>query len=148
MGHQSKYFIQYFNIDLNLFSNSFTIMNFIMASVFVLAALLSTATARPNPDNRPSSYGSAPSYSDVPASYTYDWEVKDDHSNNNYGQNESRDGDKTAGSFYVLLPDGRIQTVTYSVDGYGGYVADITYSGEAKYPEPQKYKPTLSYQSA
>ena len=123
-------------------------MNFIIPSVFVLAALISTATTRPNPDNRPSSYGSAPSYSNVPASYTYDWAVKDDYSNNNYGQNESRDGDKTTGSYYVLLPDGRIQTVTYSVDGYGGYVADITYSGEAKYPEPQKYKPTPSYQSA
>ena len=123
-------------------------MNFIMASVFVLAALIGTATARPNPDNRPSSYSSAPSYSNVPASYTYDWAVKDDYSNNNYGQNESRDGDKTSGSYYVLLPDGRIQTVTYSVDGYGGYVADIAYSGEAKYPEPQKYKPTPSYHSA
>ena len=123
-------------------------MKFFIASVFALAALSKTATARPNPDNRPSSYSSAPSYSNVPASYTYDWAVKDDYSNNNYGQNESRDGDKTTGSYYVLLPDGRIQTVTYSVDGYGGYVADITYSGEAKYPEPQKYKPTPSYQSA
>ena len=123
-------------------------MNFIIASVFVLAALITTVAARPNPDNRPSSYSSAPSYSNVPASYTYDWAVKDDYSNNNYGQNESRDGDKTTGSYYVLLPDGRIQTVTYSVDGYGGYVADITYSGEAKYPEPQKYQPTPSYQSA
>ena len=123
-------------------------MNFIIVSVFALAALISTATARPNPDNRPSSYSSAASYSNVPASYTYDWAVKDDYSNNNYGQNESRDGDKTTGSYYVLLPDGRIQTVTYSVNGYGGYVADITYSGEAKYPEPQKYQPTPSYQSA
>ena len=123
-------------------------MKFFIASVFALSALSNTASARPNPDNRPSSYSPAPSYSNVPASYTYDWAVKDDYSNNNYGQNESRDGDKTTGSYYVLLPDGRIQTVTYSVDGYGGYVADITYSGEAKYPEPQKYKPTPSYQSA
>ena len=123
-------------------------MKFFIASIFALAALSKTTTARPNPENRPSSYSSVPSYSNVPASYTYDWAVKDDYSNNNYGQNESRDGDKTNGSYYVLLPDGRIQTVTYSVDGYGGYVADITYSGDAKYPEPQKYKPTPSYKSA
>ena len=123
-------------------------MKFFIVSAFALAALSKTSTARPNPDNRPSSYRSAPSYSNIPASYTYDWAVKDDYSNNNYGQNESRDGDKTSGSYYVLLPDGRIQTVTYSVDGYGGYVADIAYSGEAKYPEPRKYKPTPSYHSA
>ena len=122
-------------------------MKFFTASVFALAALVKTSSARPSPDSRPS-YGSTPSYADVPASYTYDWSVKDDYSNNNYGQNESRNGDKTTGSYYVLLPDGRTQTVTYTVDGYGGYVADITYSGEAKYPEPQKYKPTPSYSSS
>merc|ERR1712088_13117 len=147
MGHQFKHFIQYFNIDLNQFSTHFTKMKFFTASVFALAALVKTSSARPSPDNRPS-YGSSPSYADVPASYTYDWAVKDDYSNNNYGQNESRNGDKTTGSYYVLLPDGRTQTVTYTVDGYGGYVADITYSGEAKYPEPPKYKPTPSYSSS
>ena len=122
-------------------------MNFFIASVIALAALISTASARPNPD-APSSYSPAPSYANVPASYSYDWAVKDDYSSNNYGQNESRNGDKTTGSYYVLLPDGRTQTVTYSVDGYGGYVADVTYSGEAKYPEAPKYKPAPSYSSA
>ena len=121
-------------------------MNSYIAAVFALVALINVCVARP--DNRPSSYHPAPSYADVPASYSYDWAVKDDYSNNNYGQTESRNGDKTIGSYYVLLPDGRTQTVTYTIDGYGGYVADITYSGEAKYPEPQKYKPTPSYSSS
>ena len=116
------------------------------STVFALAVLISLSVARP--ENRPSSYNSAPSYADVPASYTYDWAVKDDYSNNNYGQTESRNGDKTTRSYYVLLPDGRTQTVTYTVDAYGGYRADVTYSGEAKYPESLKYKPAPSYSSA
>ena len=58
--------------------------------------------------------------------------MKDDYSNNDFGQNEERNGDVTSGSYYVALPDGRIQRVTYSVDAYGGYVADVTYEGEAQ----------------
>ena len=38
-------------------------------------------------------------------------------------------------NYHVLLPDGRKQTVTYTVDGYGGYVADVKYEGEVQYPE-------------
>jgi len=49
----------------------------------------------------------------------------------------------------VALPDGRIQTVNYHVDGYGGYVADVSYSGQAAYPEVRPYAPAPApYQPA
>ena len=59
-----------------------------------------------------------------------------------YNADESRDGYSTKGSYSVALPDGRTQTVTYNVaDGYSGYVADVTYSGEAHCPEAKAYHP-------
>jgi hypothetical protein len=87
----------------------------------------------------------APAYREPeagPAVYNFNWLVKDDPTNNNYGQNEDRNGDKTSGSYYVSLPDGRLQKVTYSVDGLGGYRADVTYEGTASFPPAQQ---TQSY---
>ena len=60
--------------------------------------------------------------------------VADDYSQNNFGQTESRDGYNTQGEYYVNLPDGRLQKVTYTVAGDAGYVADVVYTGEAQYP--------------
>ena len=39
-----------------------------------------------------------------------------------------------AGSYTVNLPDGRVQTVTYTADEYGGFVADVKYEGEPVFP--------------
>ena len=59
-------------------------------------------------------------------------------------------GKAVSGSYTVHLPDGRIQTVTYTADHYNGYVADVSYTGEAVYPkyEPKPYKPAPAYKPA
>ena len=85
----------------------------------MLASFLVLSVASALADQPAPSYAPAPSY-DEPASYSFSWAVKDDYSKNDYGQNEQREGKSTSGSYSVLLPDGRTQTVTYSVDGYGG----------------------------
>ncbi|XP_037804821.1 larval cuticle protein A2B-like [Penaeus monodon] len=79
-----------------------------------------------------------PEYPDVPPKYNYNYGVADGYSGANFAASESRDGYKTDGSYTVDLPDGRKQIVKY-VDNGDGYVAEVTYEGEAQYPE---YKPT------
>ena len=42
------------------------------------------------------------------------------------------------GSFVIALPDGRIQTTSYTATEQGGFVAEVTYQGEAVYPKDTK----------
>ncbi|XP_046751510.1 pro-resilin-like [Diprion similis] len=63
-----------------------------------------------------------------PAKYDFQYEVKDNY-DNDFGHQESRDGDDTKGMYYVLLPDGRKQIVEYTADQEG-------------------YKPRISYEEA
>jgi len=63
----------------------------------------------------------------VPPAYSFGYSVKDEESGNDFGHKETRDGDMTSGSYHVLLPDGRLQVVTYTVSGDGGYQAEVTY---------------------
>ncbi|XP_064123070.1 cuticle protein 8-like [Macrobrachium nipponense] len=67
--------------------------------------------------------------------YNFNWAVGDDSSSNEFGHQEARDGEDTQGSYYVQLPDGRLQKVSFHVDGDDGYVAEVTYSGEAQFPD-------------
>ena len=59
--------------------------------------------------------------------------MKHNPSRNDFGHQESRDGDDTQGSYYVHLPDGRLQTVQYIVDGDSGYLAEVNYEGSASF---------------
>ena len=111
-----------------------------------MAALaLADHAPAPAPYHAPRPAYQQPKYEDIPAAYEYAYAVADDYAGVNFGANEKRDGYATSGQYHVALPDCRIQTVTYSVDGYGGYVADVSYSGE---PCEPKYAPKPTYHAA
>merc|ERR1712200_184686 len=68
--------------------------------------------------------------------YTYNYGVADDYSKAAFSQTESNDGTGVVeGSYQVNLPDGRVQTVPYHANDIDGYVAEVSYAGEAQYPE-------------
>lgn len=85
--------------------------------LILLAALVVIAAARPQDEE--------------PAVYQFSWEVNDPESGNAFGQTETRDGDNTEGRYEVVLPDTRKQIVTYTINGEGGFIADVQYEGEA-----------------
>ena len=72
--------------------------------------------------------------------YDFGYDVQDDYSGNNYGHEEQSDGNVVSGEYFVQLPDGRLQIVTYTADHYNGYQANVRYEGEAQYPHPSEYK--------
>ncbi|XP_042865416.1 cuticle protein 8-like isoform X4 [Penaeus japonicus] len=93
--------------------------------------------AAPTPSYPAPSPYKEPEYPTKPPRYNYNYGVADVYSGANFAASESRDGYKTEGSYTVDLPDGRKQIVKY-VDNGDGLVAEVTYEGEAQYPE---YKP-------
>ncbi|XP_046641208.1 cuticle protein 21-like isoform X1 [Daphnia pulicaria] len=78
-----------------------------------------------------------PKYEEVtyaPQPYSFGYDVQDKESYNDFEHNEKSDYNVVTGSYRVVLPDSRIQIVTYKADA-NGYTADVKYEGEAKYPE-------------
>jgi Insect cuticle protein. len=124
---------------------SFLPQSFIALLALAVVVLADNPPPPPPPYKpAPAPYKPEPKYEEGPAQYEYAYAVKDEYANLDFNANEERDGYKTTGSYEVLLPDGRTQTVTYTVDGYSGYVADVQYAGEAKY-EPYHPKPAPKY---
>merc|ERR1712029_1254294 len=110
----------------------------IMALQALITAFASSSIAAPSgvPAYAPApAYAPVePTYPDEAPVYQYTYAVKDDYSFSNFNAHEERDGYNTAGAYQVALPDGRTQTVTYTATK-DGYIADVKYDGEAKYPE-------------
>merc|ERR1712226_976929 len=95
----------------------------------------------------PVAYKPAPAYKaeeypDEVSPHTFTYAVADDYSKTNFNAEETSDGaSNVQGGYSVALPDGRIQKVTYTSNGYDGYVAEVTYEGTAVYPEAKPYSP-------
>merc|ERR1719350_1907266 len=117
----------------------------------ILSAAAVGTSALPLADNAPyapAPYAPAPykpaSYEKElpPQPYQFEYGVADQYSGTNFQAVENQDAEGTViGSYRVNLPDGRVQTVTYTADHYGGFVADVKYEGEAQYPPEKEYKP-------
>merc|ERR1719341_2593091 len=113
-----------------------------MKVIACLSACVVAALAAPQYAPAPVAYAPAPPY-------TYTYAVADDYSKSSFSADETSDGAGNAqGSYSVALPDGRIQRVTYTANGYDGYVADVTYEGTAVYPEAKPYAPAPAYKAA
>ncbi|XP_030388255.1 pro-resilin [Scaptodrosophila lebanonensis] len=67
--------------------------------------------------------------------YDFEYEVKDPETANDYAHKASSDGDVVTGEYRVQLPDGRTQIVRYTADWKTGYHADVSYEGEAQFPQ-------------
>ncbi|XP_045602756.1 pupal cuticle protein Edg-84A [Procambarus clarkii] len=88
--------------------------------------------------------GYDPVYPSEPLPYQFDYAVHDDYKGTNFGQKEKSDGKNVHGSYTVDLPDGRRQTVDYTADHYKGFVAKVSYEGQAKHPA--QYGPPITFQ--
>merc|ERR1712020_555568 len=75
-----------------------------------------------------------------PQPYKYEYGVQDDYSKAAFAKSETQNEvGAVTGSYKVNLPDGRIQTVTYTADPVNGYKAVVSYEGEPVYPpEPEE----------
>ena len=104
--------------------------------VALVAAVSAIPAGPPAPYHAP-----APSYDESPKPYAFQYGVADDYSGAQFNAQETADGKAVSGSYQVALPDGRIQTVTYTVDHYNGFIADVKYEGTPVYPEAKPYHP-------
>merc|ERR1712027_115672 len=115
-----------------------------MFKLLAAAALVAVVAADGPPAyGAPPAYHPAPAYKPVetlpPQPFAYEYGVADDYSKANFKKTESQDAEgKVVGSFVIALPDGRIQTTTYTADHYNGFVADVTCEGTPVYPPEPK----------
>ncbi|KAJ0176746.1 hypothetical protein K1T71_007925 [Dendrolimus kikuchii] len=67
-----------------------------------------------------------------PMPYEYKYDVEDPEKALYFGANEVGDAQgKVLGGYRVLLPDGRLMTVEYTVEGESGFVPKISFEDNA-----------------
>ncbi|CAH1102055.1 unnamed protein product [Psylliodes chrysocephalus] len=70
---------------------------------------------------------------EAPTPYQYEYKVDSPSSSTYYGKSEAGDvTGRVTGTYYVLLPDGRLMTVDYFVDGDSGFVPTVTFSNQQR----------------
>ena len=78
-------------------------------------------------------FHSAPAHKEVklpPQPFAYEYGEADDYPKANFRKSETKDDEcKVVGSYTIALPDGIIQTTTYTDDLCNGFVAEVTYVG-------------------
>ena len=117
-----------------------------MLRIAAFAALMAVAAAAPQYPAPAPVYHAAPVHvpvvKEAPKPFAFQYGVADDYSGAKFNAQETQDANGlVGGSYSVALPDGRIQTVTYTADHVNGYVADVKYEGVAAYPEAKPYVP-------
>merc|ERR1712076_240009 len=121
----------------------------VVAHAVHAAPVIAPVVVKAAPAYAPAPAYKAETYPDEVSPYTFTYAVADDYSKANFNAEETSDGaSNVQGGYSVALPDGRIQHVKYSSNGYDGYVADVTYEGTAVYPEEKPYKPAPAYAPA
>ena len=121
-----------------------------MLRLVIVCALVAIAAAdHPAPAYvpAPAPYHAPEVYDESPKPYAFQYGVLDDYSGNNFNAQETQSGHVVSGSYQIHLPDGRVQTVTYTADE-NGYHADVSYEGTAHYPEDKPYHPAPAYKPA
>ncbi|XP_043226453.1 adult-specific cuticular protein ACP-20-like [Amphibalanus amphitrite] len=105
-----------------------------MKVLFVLFALVAAASA-----SDLGQYGDEQEHQDVEHTpYEFSYAVEDDDTVFSQSEQGDEEGD-VEGEYAVNLPDGRVQTVRYSAGDETGYTAEVSYEGEAQYPEQDSY---------
>nr|XP_040581125.1 cuticle protein 19.8-like [Lepeophtheirus salmonis] len=115
----------------------------LIACLAVNIALVASAPSSP-PSYSP--YPPPPPPPPAPVSYGYNYGVVDDESGVNISADELAENGVVSGSYKVVLPDGRMKIVTYTVEGDSGFVADVQFEAApvlAAAPPPPypKYTP-------
>ncbi|KAK4014240.1 pro-resilin [Daphnia magna] len=101
-----------------------------MNKLIVLTVLIAIAAALPVPQSNYATTAYQPNEY-PPKPYSFSWSVLDKPSFQEYSHTQSSDGKVTTGFYHVYLPDGRVQTVTYTADE-NGYKADVKYETFSK----------------
>ncbi|XP_066905107.1 pro-resilin [Halyomorpha halys] len=67
-----------------------------------------------------------------PMPYQYDYKVQDAEKSLYFGAQEAgNEVGRVEGSYQVLLPDGKLMTVTYYIEGESGFVPKISFQENA-----------------